>query len=127
MRMPFADVGAFKIPDGMSDEQALPCADIFATGLMGAELCNIKPGDVVAVWGCGPVGQFVIKSAFLLGAEQVIAIDNVRERLHLAARCEWGDAVKPRPGRSLRCAQDVDGRPRARRLRRRRRHGGTRV
>ncbi len=86
VRVPFADVGAFKIPDGMSDEQALPCADIFATGFMGAELCNIKPGDVVAVWGCGPVGQFVIKSAFLLGAEQVIAIDNVPERLHLAAR-----------------------------------------
>ena len=85
IRIPFADVGAFKIPDGMSDEQALPCADVFATGLNGAELCNIKPGDVVAVWGCGPVGQFVIKSAFLLGAEQVIAIDNVRERLHMAA------------------------------------------
>jgi threonine dehydrogenase-like Zn-dependent dehydrogenase len=86
IRVPFADVGAFKIPDGMSDEQALPCADIFATGFMGAELCDIKQGDVVAVWGCGPVGQFVIKSAFLLGAEQVIAIDNVPERLHLAAQ-----------------------------------------
>ena len=86
VRVPFADVGAFKIPDGMSDEQALPCADIFATGFMGAELCNIKPGDIVAVWGCGPVGQFVIKSAFLLGAEQVIAIDNVPERLQLAAQ-----------------------------------------
>lgn len=85
IRIPFADVGAFKIPEGMSDEQALPCSDVFATGFMGAELCNIKPGDVVAVWGCGPVGQFVIKSAFLLGAEQVIAIDNVPERLHLAA------------------------------------------
>jgi threonine dehydrogenase-like Zn-dependent dehydrogenase len=86
LRVPFADVGAFKIPDGMSDEQALPFADIFPTGFMGAEQCNIKPGDVVAVWGCGPVGQFVIKSAFMLGAEQVIAIDNVPERLHLAAR-----------------------------------------
>ena len=86
VRVPFADVGAFKVPEGMSDEQALACSDAFPTGFMGAEMCNIKPGDIVAVWGCGPVGQFVIKSAFLLGAEQVIAIDNVPERLHLAAQ-----------------------------------------
>jgi threonine dehydrogenase-like Zn-dependent dehydrogenase len=86
VRVPFADVGAFKVPDGMTDEQALACSDAFPTGFMGAEICNIRPGDIVAVWGCGPVGQFVIKSAFLLGAEQVIAIDNVSERLHLAAR-----------------------------------------
>jgi threonine dehydrogenase-like Zn-dependent dehydrogenase len=86
LRVPFADVGAFKIPDGMTDEQALACSDVFPTGFMGAEICNIKPGDIVAVWGCGPVGQFVIKSAMLLGAEQVIAIDNVPERLQMAAR-----------------------------------------
>ena len=86
IRVPFADVGAFKIPAGMTDEQALACSDAFPTGFMGAEMCNIKPGDIVAVWGCGPVGQFVIKIAFLLGAEQVIAIDNVPERLHLAAQ-----------------------------------------
>src|SRR5690606_3116996 len=84
LRVPFADVGAFKVPEGMSDEQALACTDAFPTGFMGAEMCNIRPGDVIAVWGCGPVGQFAIKSATLLGAEQVIAIDRVPERLHLA-------------------------------------------
>lgn len=84
LRVPFADVGAFKVPEGMSDEQALACTDAFPTGFMGAEMCNIRPGDVIAVWGCGPVGQFAIKSATLLGAEQVIAIDRVSERLHLA-------------------------------------------
>jgi len=86
VRVPYADVGAFKLPEGMTDEQALACADVFPTGYMAAELCHIRPGDTVAVWGCGPVGQFAIKSAFLLGAERVIAIDNVRERLNMAAR-----------------------------------------
>lgn len=86
IRVPFADVGAFPIPDGMNDEQALACSDAFPTGFMGADLCGIKPGDTVAVWGCGPVGQFAIKSAALLGAEQVIAIDNIPERLQLAAK-----------------------------------------
>src|SRR5262249_22946158 len=81
----FADVGAFHVPDGMTDEQALACSDVFPTGYMAADLCHIQPGDVVAVWGCGPVGQFAIKSASLLGAEHVIAIDNVPERLRMAA------------------------------------------
>lgn len=85
LRVPFADVGSFVVPESMTDEQALCCSDIFPTGFMGAELCDIKPGDTVAVWGCGPIGQMVIKSAFLLGAENVIAIENVRERLYLAA------------------------------------------
>jgi threonine dehydrogenase-like Zn-dependent dehydrogenase len=83
-RVPFADVGPVKIPDGMSDEQVLFLSDIFPTGYMAAENCNIQPGDTVAVWGCGPVGLFAIKSAFLLGAERVIAIDRVPERLQLA-------------------------------------------
>ena len=61
-------------------------SDIFPTGYMAAENCNIQPGDTVAVWGCGPVGQFAIKSAFLLGAERVIAIDRFPERLRMAAR-----------------------------------------
>lgn len=83
-RVPFADVGLFKIPDGLTDDQVLFLTDIFPTGYMAAENCNIQPGDTVAVWGCGPVGQFAIKSAFLLGAERVIAIDRIPERLQMA-------------------------------------------
>ncbi len=83
-RIPFADVGPIKIPDGMSDEQVLFLTDIFPTGYMAAENCDIQPGEVVAVWGCGPVGQFAIRSAFMLGAERVIAIDRFSERLDLA-------------------------------------------
>ncbi|BAY07930.1 zinc-dependent alcohol dehydrogenase [Calothrix sp. NIES-2098] len=83
-RVPFADVGLFKIPDGLTDEQVLFLTDVFPTGYMAAENCNIKPGDIVAVWGCGPVGQFAIRSAFMLGAERVIAIDRIPERLQMA-------------------------------------------
>jgi threonine dehydrogenase-like Zn-dependent dehydrogenase len=83
-RIPLADSGPFKIPDGITDEQALFLTDIFPTGYMAAENCNILPGDTVAVWGCGPVGQFAIKSAYMLGAERVIAIDKVPERLKMA-------------------------------------------
>lgn len=93
LRVPFADVGAFPVPDEISDEQALACSDAFPTGFMGAELCDIQPGDTVAVWGCGPVGQFAIKSAALLGAERVIAIDNVPERLRLAAETSGAIAL----------------------------------
>ncbi|MBR0654662.1 zinc-dependent alcohol dehydrogenase [Plastoroseomonas arctica] len=84
VRVPFADVGPIKVPDGMSDEQALFLSDIFPTGYMGAEFCDIQRGDTIAVWGCGPVGQMAIRSAFLLGAERVIAIDTVPERLAMA-------------------------------------------
>jgi threonine dehydrogenase-like Zn-dependent dehydrogenase len=83
-RVPFADVGLFTIPEGLTDEQVLFLTDIFPTGYMAAENCNIKPGDTVAIWGCGPVGQFAIRSAFMLGAERVIAIDRVPERLQMA-------------------------------------------
>ena len=83
-RVPFADVGLFKIPDGLTDEQVVFLTDIFPTGYMAAENCDIQPGDTVAVWGCGPVGQFGIKSAYMLGAERVIAIDRVPERLQMA-------------------------------------------
>jgi threonine dehydrogenase-like Zn-dependent dehydrogenase len=83
-RVPFADVGPIKVPDGMSDEQVLFLSDILPTGYMGAEMCDIQPGDVIAVWGCGPVGQFAIASAFLLGAERVIAIDRFPYRLQMA-------------------------------------------
>ena len=85
VRVPFADVGPLKVPAALSDEQVLFLSDIFPTGYMAAENCDIKPGDTVAVWGCGPVGQFAIQSARLLGAERVIAIDRFPERLALAA------------------------------------------
>ena len=84
-RVPFADVGPLKIPDGIPDEKVLFLSDILPTGYMAAENCEIKPGDVNAIWGCGPVGQMAIKSAWLLGAERVIAIDTVPERLRMAA------------------------------------------
>jgi threonine dehydrogenase-like Zn-dependent dehydrogenase len=85
MRVPYADVGPIKVPEGLSDEQVLFLSDIFPTGYMAAEFCGLKGGETVAIWGCGPVGQMAIKSAFLLGAERVIAIDTVPERLALAA------------------------------------------
>jgi threonine dehydrogenase-like Zn-dependent dehydrogenase len=84
VRVPYADVGPVKIPDGLADEQVLFLSDIFPTGFMAAENCQIQPGDTVAVWGCGPVGQFAIKSAYLLGANLVISIDRVPERLQMA-------------------------------------------
>ncbi len=83
-RVPFADVGPLKVPNGIDDDKVLFLSDIFPTGYMGAENCNIHAGDVVAIWGCGPVGQFAIRSAKMLGAERVIAIDKVPERLQLA-------------------------------------------
>jgi threonine dehydrogenase-like Zn-dependent dehydrogenase len=84
VRVPFADVGALKVPESVDDEQALFLSDIFPTGYMAAENCTIQSGDVVAVWGCGPVGQFAIKSAYMLGAGRVIAIDRFPERLLMA-------------------------------------------
>ncbi|RYG95147.1 MAG: glutathione-dependent formaldehyde dehydrogenase [Alphaproteobacteria bacterium] len=84
VRVPYADVGPLKIPDGMTDEQVVFLTDIFPTGFMAAENCNIQEGDTVAVWGAGPVGQFAIRSAYMLGAHNVIAIDSVPERLRMA-------------------------------------------
>jgi threonine dehydrogenase-like Zn-dependent dehydrogenase len=85
VRVPYADVGPVKIPDHLTDEQALFLTDIFPTGYMAAEACGIQPDDTVAVWGCGPVGQFAIRSALLLGAQRVIAIDTEPARLKMAA------------------------------------------
>ncbi len=90
-RVPYADVGPLTVPDGLDDEQVLFLTDVFPTGYMAAENCNIQPGDIVAVWGCGAVGQFAIRSAYMLGAEKVIAIDRFPERLRMAA--EQGNAV----------------------------------
>jgi threonine dehydrogenase-like Zn-dependent dehydrogenase len=83
-RVPFADVGPIKIENGLPDEQVLFLSDIFPTGYMGAEMCEISPGDVIAVWGCGPVGLFAIAGAYLLGAEREIAIDRFDYRLRKA-------------------------------------------
>ena len=124
-RVPFADVGPLKIPDGLPDEQVLFLSDIFPTGYMAAENCDIQRGDTVAVWGCGPVGQMAIRSAFLLGAERVIAIDDVPERLRLARRRRRrGDELRRR-GR-LRAAEGDDRRARPGRVHRRGRPGSAR-
>jgi threonine dehydrogenase-like Zn-dependent dehydrogenase len=85
VRVPFADVGPIKIYEDVRDEQVLFLSDIFPTGFMAAENCNIQPGDTIAVWGCGPVGLLAMKSAFMLGAERVIAIDRIKSRLRKAA------------------------------------------
>jgi threonine dehydrogenase-like Zn-dependent dehydrogenase len=92
VRVPYADVGAFKVPDDVSDEQALFLADILPTGYMAAENGDIQRGDTVAVWGAGPVGQLAVKSAYLLGAERVIAIDRYDERLRMTKEL-WGAQI----------------------------------
>lgn len=86
LRVPYADVGPIKVPDYMDDDQVVFLSDIFPTGYMAAENCNIENGDIVAIWGCGPVAQFTIQSAWMLGAGRVIAIDCVAERLALAEK-----------------------------------------
>jgi threonine dehydrogenase-like Zn-dependent dehydrogenase len=85
-RVPFADVGPLKLPQGIPDEKLVFLSDIFPTGYFGAENADIEQGDTVAIWGCGPVGQFAIRSAFMLGAERVIAIDHLDYRLRLAEK-----------------------------------------
>jgi threonine dehydrogenase-like Zn-dependent dehydrogenase len=84
LRVPYADIGPIKVPDGLRDEQVLFLSDIFPTGYVGAEMCEIQRGQTIAVFGCGPVGQLAIRSCFLLGAKRVIAIDTVPERLAIA-------------------------------------------
>lgn len=84
VRVPFADCGPLKVPDSLSDEQVLFLGDIFPTGWQAAVACDIEPTDTVVVWGAGPVGQFALRSAVLLGAKQVIVVDNVPERLAMA-------------------------------------------
>lgn len=84
LRVPYANVGPIKVPEQLTDEQALFLSDIFPTGYMAADFCDIQPGQTIAIWGCGPVGQMAIRSAFILGAERVIAVDTVPERLALA-------------------------------------------
>ncbi len=86
LRVPFADVGPFKVPNGIEDEKVLFLSDIFPTAYMAAENCEIENGDTVAIWGGGPVGQLAVKCAWMLGAGRVILIDNVPERLAMAQR-----------------------------------------
>jgi threonine dehydrogenase-like Zn-dependent dehydrogenase len=93
VRVPYADVGPFKVDSGIDGEMVLFLSDILPAGYMAAENCNIHPGDVVAVWGAGPVGQFAVKSAFLLGAERVIAIDRIPARLRLAATASGAETI----------------------------------
>jgi threonine dehydrogenase-like Zn-dependent dehydrogenase len=93
VRVPYADVGPIRVPDGLDDEKVLFLSDILPTGYMAAENCDIKPGHVVAVWGCGPVGQFAIQSAYLLGAERVIAIDRFPERLRMAREMSRAETI----------------------------------
>ncbi|HEX3149760.1 MAG TPA: zinc-dependent alcohol dehydrogenase [Gemmataceae bacterium] len=107
VRVPFADVGPFKVPSHLADEQVLFLSDIFPTGYMAAENCNIQRGDTVAVWGCGPVGLFAIKSSAMLGAERVIGIDPVAGRRAKAR--EWGatDVIDPEEHDILQALDDL--------------------
>jgi len=86
VRVPFADVGPMKVPSTLTDEQVLFLTDIFPTGYMGAEMCDIEEGDTIAVWGAGPVGQLAAASAFLLGAHRVVVIDRFDDRLDVVRR-----------------------------------------
>ncbi|KUG08901.1 zinc-dependent alcohol dehydrogenase [Solirubrum puertoriconensis] len=86
IRVPFAETGSFIIPEGVPDESAVFCSDAFPTGFMAADMCGIEPGDIVAVWGAGGVGQMAMHSAYLLGASRVIAIDRFPERLAMARK-----------------------------------------
>jgi threonine dehydrogenase-like Zn-dependent dehydrogenase len=93
IRVPFADVGVVKVPKDLPDEQLLFISDAIPTGYMGAELCDIQPGDTVAVWGCGAVGQFAMISAYMLGADRVIAIDRFPERLEMAKKYAKAEVI----------------------------------
>src|SRR5690606_25549511 len=86
LRVPYADVGPIKVPEHLSDDKVLFLSDVLPTGYMAAENCSIEKGDIVAVWGAGPVGQLTNQSAFLFGAGRVIVIDNIPERLEMAAQ-----------------------------------------
>jgi threonine dehydrogenase-like Zn-dependent dehydrogenase len=92
-RVPYADVGPLVVPRELPDDKVLFLSDILPTGYMAAEACDIKPGHVVAVWGCGPVGQFAMQSAFLLGAERVIGIDRFPERLQMAREVSHAETI----------------------------------
>jgi len=108
-RVPFADVGPLKIPEGLSDEKVVFLSDIFPTGYFGALNADIEPGDTVAIWGCGPVGQFAIRSAFMLGAERVIALDRFEYRLEMARACGAEAINYMKPGNVVEILKDMTG------------------
>lgn len=108
-RVPFADVGPIKVPEELTDDQVLFLSDIFPTGYMGAEMCNIQPGDTIAVWGCGPVGQFAMKSAYLLGAERVIGIDRIPERLRMAREKVGAETINYEEINTLEALKEMTG------------------
>lgn len=108
-RVPFADVGPIKVPEELTDEQVLFLSDIFPTGYMGAEMCDIQPGHTIAVWGCGPVGQLAMKSAFLLGAARVIGIDRFPERLRMAREKVGAEAINYEEVDVLDALRDMTG------------------
>jgi len=108
-RVPFADLGPLKVPNDLTDEQVLFLSDILPTGYMGAEMCNIKPGDVIAVWGAGPVGLFAMASAFLLGAERVIAIDRFPYRLRMAREKTGAETINYEETSVLEALKEMTG------------------
>jgi threonine dehydrogenase-like Zn-dependent dehydrogenase len=107
--VPHADVDCFKVPDSVSDEQALFLSDAVPTGYMGADFCDIQPGDTVAVWGCGAVGLMAQKSAFLMGAERVIAIDRFPERLAMAREHVGSETIDYADGGVLQILKEMTG------------------
>ncbi|MBC7793230.1 MAG: zinc-binding dehydrogenase, partial [Clostridia bacterium] len=109
VRVPFADFGCFSVPSHLTDEQVLFLTDVFPTGYMAAENCNIRPGDVVAVWGCGPVGQFAMRSAYMLGASRVIGIDRIAKRLELARNQARAETLNYEECDVLDCLQSLTG------------------
>lgn len=109
VRVPYADVGPIKVPDGLEDDEVLFLSDILPTGYMAAENCNIRPGDTVAVWGCGPVGQFAIQSAYLLGAERVVAIDRFPGRLRMARVLSRAETLNYEEVHVLEALQEITG------------------
>jgi threonine dehydrogenase-like Zn-dependent dehydrogenase len=108
-RVPFADVGPLKVPSDLTDEQVLFLSDILPTGYMGAEMCGIKPGDVIAVWGAGPVGLFAMASAFMLGAERVIAIDRFDYRLRMAREKTGAETINYEETSVLEALKEMTG------------------
>jgi threonine dehydrogenase-like Zn-dependent dehydrogenase len=109
VRVPYADVGTIRIPDGLADEQVLFLSDVFPAGYQAALYCDIQPEDTVAVWGCGPVGQFAIQSARLLGAKRVIAIDRFEERLLLAKKAGYADVINYEEASVLEALNEMTG------------------
>jgi threonine dehydrogenase-like Zn-dependent dehydrogenase len=107
VRVPFADVGPIKIENDLPDHQVLFLSDIFPTAYMGAEMCDIKPGDVIAVWGAGPVGLLAMASAFLLGAEKVIAVDRFDYRLQMASEKTGAETINYEEADVLEVLRDI--------------------